>query len=73
MGDEMSKEESVALFERGRAAKAAGKFAMRSCWKCNGAHEHLKKSDSLIVCFECGHWYLEGHDLTEIADAEVSA
>ena len=37
---------------------------MRSCWKCNGAHEHLK-SHTLIWCFECGHFYYKGLDITE--------
>lgn len=37
---------------------------VRSCWKCNGAHEHLK-THKLIVCFECGHWYYKGIDITE--------
>lgn len=31
---------------------------MRSCWKCNGAHKHLKKVNSLHVCFECGKYWI---------------
>ena len=46
--------------------KAAGDFAMRSCWNCNPAHEHLKNDDPafLFVCFDCGHWFYRGADLT---------
>ena len=40
-------------------------FAWRSCWKCNGAHEHLKDADCIINCFNCGHWYYKGIDITE--------
>lgn len=31
---------------------------MRSCWECNGAHEHLKKVNSLHMCFECGRYWM---------------
>lgn len=40
-------------------------FAMRSCWKCNGAHEHLKECEIPLLCFECGKWYFMGVDITE--------
>jgi ribosomal protein S27E len=40
-------------------------FAWRSCWKCNGAHNHLKKADVPINCFGCGRWYYKGIDITE--------
>ena len=34
--------------------------AMRSCWECNPAHEHLKTVNCLHVCFECGkHWIFD--------------
>lgn len=39
-------------------------YALRSCWKCNGAHEHLKKAE-LLNCFVCGRWYYKGIDITE--------
>lgn len=35
-------------------------IAMRSCWKCNGAHKHLKKSKNPIWCFSCGNIYYLG-------------
>jgi len=35
--------------------------AMRSCWYCNGAHEHLKRLDHPFLCFGCGGWYLHGY------------
>jgi hypothetical protein len=34
--------------------------AMRSCWYCNPAHEHLKKWD-FFVCFSCGVQYASGY------------
>lgn len=37
-----------------------GEPAMRSCWECNGAHEHLKKVNFLHVCFSCGRYWLFG-------------
>lgn len=45
--------------------KDRANFAWRSCWKCNGAHEHLREADYIINCFECGHWYYKGIDITE--------
>jgi hypothetical protein len=39
-------------------------YAFRSCWKCNPCHKHLKKVD-LLRCFNCGHWYYKGIDITE--------
>ena len=38
---------------------------MRSCWKCNGAHDHLKQREWPLVCFSCGKWYYKGIDITE--------
>ena len=46
----------------------AGKFEMRSCWNCNGAHEHLKNHE-LFTCFNCGRWFYKGIDVTE--DEEI--
>lgn len=43
------------------------KWAMRSCWNCNAAHEHLRQAEYVIMCFDCGHWFYKGHDLTEEA------
>lgn len=37
--------------------------ALRSCWKCNSAHNHLKKANYLILCFECGKLYLKGKEV----------
>ncbi len=44
--------------------KDSAGYAMRSCWNCNPAHEHLKKADCPILCSECGHWYFRGYDIT---------
>ena len=35
-----------------------GEPAMRSCWECNGAHEHLKKVNTLHCCWECGRYWV---------------
>ncbi len=42
-------------------------YALRSCWHCNSAHEHLRQSEGVLLCFDCGHWYYKGVDLTEAA------
>jgi hypothetical protein len=34
-------------------------IAMRSCWECNGAHEHLKQAPGRFYCLWCGR-YFEG-------------
>lgn len=36
--------------------------AFRSCWECNGAHEHLKMCDWL-VCFICEKEYRLGEEV----------
>lgn len=46
-------------------ANGAGSYAMRSCWTCNSAHEHLKQSEQPIYCLWCGNWYFKGVQLTE--------
>lgn len=40
-------------------------FAFRSCWKCNQAHEHLKKCEIPLNCFGCGNWYFKGVCLSD--------
>jgi hypothetical protein len=42
--------------------------ALRSCWECNSAHEHLKEVEYLIWCFECGKLYLKGEEITELEE-----
>ena len=32
----------------------------RTCWNCNGAHEHLKDAKYVIWCYECGHYFYKG-------------
>ena len=39
-------------------------LCFRSCWNCNGAHEHLKEADFVISCYECGKYYFKGIDIT---------
>jgi hypothetical protein len=62
----MNRAEWDGLLQKANEARQANDFQMRSCWNCNPAHEHLKDR-GLIVCFECGHWYLNGVDLTALA------
>lgn len=44
-----------------------GEPVLRSCWKCNPAHEHLKKVNFLHVCFNCGRYWIFGKFLDEFA------
>lgn len=46
-------------------AKDPTNWAMRSCWNCNGTHKHLKRAEYIIRCFECGHTFYRGIDITE--------
>ena len=41
-----------------------GDIPNRSCWNCNLAHERLKNADYPIQCYECGHVYYKGVQLT---------
>lgn len=45
-------------------AANANQFALRSCWNCNPSHKHLKCVGYVINCFECGHWFFQGIDVT---------
>lgn len=51
--------------------KEEGEPALRSCWECNPAHEHLKDEtcESLFVCFSCGRYYVFGR-FTEDFDTD---
>ena len=40
-----------------------GEPALRSCWKCNAAHEHLKTVNFLHTCWECGRYWVFGRFL----------
>lgn len=37
---------------------------MRSCWSCNAGHEGLKDASYVFLCFNCGHWFFDGEDIT---------
>jgi hypothetical protein len=41
--------------------------AMRSCWNCNTCHEHLREVKYVIWCFECGHYFFLGIDITGVS------
>jgi hypothetical protein len=45
----------------------AGEMVLRSCWVCNSAHVRLIEGEGVVLnCFECGHYYLGGVDVTEL-------
>ena len=48
-----------------------GEPVLRSCWECNGAHEHLKDVTSLHFCVWCGRYWIYGHYLTEFNDSDL--
>jgi len=60
----------IGLEEARKKAKAYMKkhpddeYAFRSCWNCNGAHEHLKDAKYPILCNTCAHWFWNGVDIT---------
>lgn len=40
--------------------------ALRSCWKCNGAHEYLKEVDDyVILCYACQGYFYKGIEIIE--------
>lgn len=55
------------LREEAREAMKAGNVALRSCWQCNGAHQHFldRTDDCVIRCFACGRIYWRGVDLLD--------
>jgi hypothetical protein len=42
-----------------------GETAMRTCWQCNSAHDHLRTSAYPFWCFSCGRWWFKGFDITD--------
>lgn len=46
---------------------------LRSCWSCNGAHLRLAAvEDSVLACFGCGRYFLEGADITIYSETEAA-
>ena len=43
--------------------KTGKDVVMRSCWRCNSGHTHLKKVDYIIYCIWCDTLYLDGREL----------
>ena len=55
------REEALALLRKDNRS-----LIFRSCWNCNSAHERLKTVDNCVInCFECGHYYYKGVDITK--------
>ena len=43
-------------------------FASRTCWVCNPMHDHFLENINdgfTLSCFDCGHLYYQGIDVTE--------
>jgi hypothetical protein len=55
--------------------EAAGKdWCYRTCWNCNGAHEHLKNADYIVACvIGCGNLYYKGVQLNDDLPEEQDA
>jgi hypothetical protein len=53
-----------------RAEREEAEPAMRSCWECNSAHEHLKTVNTLHLCFDCGRLWVFDLFLDEVGSAE---
>ena len=47
-----------------------GEPIMRTCWKCNAGHKHLKKVTLVHVCFACGKYWLFGKYLDKIKNVD---
>lgn len=57
--------EQAYLLKRRKGAQA---FAIRTCWNCNAAHEHLRDPDwteQMLVCIGCNRVFYRGLDITE--------
>lgn len=48
-----------------------GEPVMRSCWECNEAHEHLKKVNTVHICFNCGKYWVYNRFLDSFKDDEL--
>jgi len=47
-----------------------GEPAMRSCWICNPAHEHLKNTNFPHYCYLCGRYWICGKFFDEFETLE---
>lgn len=48
-----------------------GEPLLRSCPDCNSAHEHLRNTNRLHVCFECGKYWILGKYLSDMTEEEL--
>jgi len=44
----------------GNYVYGVGEPILRSCWKCNPAHKHLKNTKFLHICLICGRSWIFG-------------
>lgn len=64
MNQKISVEQARNLAKKYMKEHADNPAALRSCWECNSAHEHLKTLDIPLNCFDCGKWFYKGIDIT---------
>ncbi len=48
-----------------------GEPALRSCWECNSAHQYLRETDFLHLCFVCGRYWIFGHYIDELENTDT--
>ena len=59
--------------EDGTIKTEEGEPVMRSCWRCNKAHEHLKTVNSLHACFRCCRLWVFDKFLGSFDDSKALA
>jgi len=65
-----SREVSEIELVEARANAQKQQIVMRSCWNCNHAHERFLADLTdrfFFVCFDCGHYYYQGIDITDFS------
>ncbi|NIO36728.1 hypothetical protein GTO27_03390, partial [Candidatus Bathyarchaeota archaeon] len=54
------------LLKNGKLKVEKDEPVMRSCWKCNNSHEHLKKVNVMHYCFLCGRQWIFDKFFTQL-------
>ena len=55
--------DGMMIFEKGEPA-------FRSCPECNAAHEHLKDTKFIHLCFVCNRYWINGRYLSDMSEEE---
>jgi hypothetical protein len=50
----------------GKISGEANEPALRTCWICNPAHDHLKKVNTLHLCIGCNRYWVFDQFLDEL-------